>query len=84
MRSQGREAGECESGKPERNAKAATMRWSAGSVIDVCDSGFAAGLISYNGECSDGAHEALISADLWATYQVRREAQRIVPTKARS
>jgi len=72
------------SGNTVRIARTATTTWVAGSVIDVCDSGFAAGLITHNGRWHPGAHDALITQEQWAAYQQRREAQRIIPTKARS
>ncbi len=72
------------SGKPERVAKTATTIWAAGSVIDIADSPFAAGLVTHNGRWHPGAHEPLITTEEWAAYQARRDAQRQVPTKARS
>jgi site-specific DNA recombinase len=72
------------SGNPERIARTATTSWTAGSVIDVADSGFAAGFITHNGQWFPGSHKALIDSSTWQAYQQRRDAQRIVPTKARS
>jgi site-specific DNA recombinase len=76
--------GALRSGNPVRIARTATTTWTAGSVIDVADAGFAAGLITHNGRWFPGAQEPLISQAVWEAYQRRREAQRIVPTKARS
>ncbi len=76
--------GALRSGNPDRIARTATTTWTAGSVIDIADSGFAAGLITHNGRWYPGAHEPLISQEQWDAYQRRREAQRRVPTKARS
>lgn len=72
------------SGNPERIATLATTRWAAGTVIDVADSGFSAGLLTHRGEWLPGAHEPLIDRPTWEAYRKRREAQRVVPTKARS
>jgi site-specific DNA recombinase len=72
------------SGNPDRIAKMATTRWGAGTVIDLADSGFSAGLLTHRGEWLPGVHEPLIDGLTWQAYRKRREAQRIVPTKARS
>ncbi len=72
------------SGNSKRIERAATSTWLAGTVIDVADSGFAAGLITHNGRWYPGAHEPLISQQQWEAYQVRRDSQRLVSTKARS
>jgi hypothetical protein len=72
------------SGNPRRIARTATTTCTAGSVIHVADSGFAAGLITHNGCWSPAAHEPLIGAEQSEAYQHRREAQRVVATKARS
>ncbi len=72
------------SGNPTRIARAATSTWLAATVIDVADSGFAAGLITHNGRWYPGAHEPLIIQEQWQAYQVRRDSQRLVSTKARS
>jgi site-specific DNA recombinase len=72
------------SGNAARIKKTATAVWTANSVIDVADSGFAAGLITHNGRWHPGAHQPLITQDEWSAYQRRRDAQRLVPTKARS
>ncbi|MDP9434434.1 MAG: recombinase family protein [Actinomycetota bacterium] len=72
------------SGNPTRIARTATNTWTTGSVIDIADAGFAAGLITHNGRWHPGAHEPLINQELWEAYRTRREAQRVVPTKARS
>ncbi len=72
------------SGNPTRIARAATSTWLAATVIDVADSGFAAGLITHNGRWHPGAHEPLITQEQWQAYQVRRDSQRLVSTKARS
>ncbi len=72
------------SGNPTRIARAATSTWLAATVIDVADSGFAAGLITHNGRWYPGAHEPLITQEQWQAYQVRRDSQRLVSTKARS
>jgi site-specific DNA recombinase len=72
------------SGNPARLARSLTTRWSAGSVIDVADTGFAVGLISHLQQWLPGSHEPLITQAQWTEYQDRREAQRLVPTKARS
>jgi len=72
------------SGNPQRLARSLTTTWTAGSVIDVADAGFAAGLISHLNQWHPGAHDPLITSDQWAADQQRRDAQRIVPTKARS
>ena len=53
-------------------------------VNDVCDSGFPADLTTHNGRWYAGAQEPPITTEQWAAYQQRREAQRIIPTKARS
>jgi site-specific DNA recombinase len=76
--------GALRSGNPDRIARTATTTWTAGSVIDIADAGFAAGLITHNGRWYPGAHEPLITQETWDAYQRRREAQRRVPTKARS
>ncbi len=72
------------SGNPTRIARTATNTWTAGSVIDIADAGFAAALITHNGRWYPGAHQPLISQELWEAYRTRREAQRVIPTKARS
>jgi site-specific DNA recombinase len=72
------------SGNPKRIASNANAVWTAGGVIDVADSGFAAGLVSHGDEWHPGAQEPLITEEIWAAYRARREAQRRVPTKARS
>jgi DNA invertase Pin-like site-specific DNA recombinase len=72
------------SGNPARVERNANARWTAGGVIDVADSGFAAGLVSHKEKWLPGAHPPLISEVMWLAYRTRREAQRIVPTKARA
>jgi site-specific DNA recombinase len=72
------------SGNPTRIARTASTLWGAGAVIDVADSGFAAGLVLHHDRWYPGAHEPLITPEMWSSYQQRRESQRLVPTKARS
>ncbi len=76
--------GALQSGNADRISRMSTTRWTAGSVIDIADNGFAAGLVTRNGRWYPGAHEPLVDQDQWEAYQRRREAQRRVPTKARS
>lgn len=71
--------GALRSGNPSRIARTATIAWTAGSVIDIADAGFAAGLLTHNGQWHPGAHEPLIGQEQWQAYQRRREAQRMVP-----
>ena len=72
------------SGKPERIARFAAAKWSTNTVIDLVDTGFAAGLITHNGVWLPGTHESLITNDQWGTYRRRRDSQRQVSSKARS
>lgn len=72
------------SGNAVRIERTATTTWCAGSVIDVADSGFAAGLITHNSKWFPGSHEPLIDQGQWQAYQHRRDSQRQVATKARS
>jgi site-specific DNA recombinase len=76
--------GALQSGNADRISRMSTTRWTAGSVIDIADNGFAAGLVTRNGRWYPGAHEPLIDQGQWEAYQHRREGQRRVPTKARS
>ena len=72
------------SGKQDRIDRFAAATWTANTVIDLVDTGFAAGLIAHNGTWLPGAHEPLITTEQWEAYQQRRDSQRQVPTKARS
>jgi site-specific DNA recombinase len=72
------------SGNESRISKTVTTVWTANAVIELADAGFAAGLVPYKAKWYPGAHEALISDEEWSAYQRRRDAQRQVPTKARS
>lgn len=58
--------------------------WSDRSLRRVLDSGFAAGLITVAGERIEGAHEPLISGELWEAYQVARGARRVTRSSERS
>ena len=72
------------SGKQDRITRFDAATWTANTVIDLVDTGFAAGLITHNGTWLPGAHPPLITAEQWEAYQRRRDSQRQVPTKARS
>lgn len=52
--------------------------WSVTGLILCLDNGFAAGLIHTNGEYVPGAHQPIISADLWEAYRRARQRRRTV------
>jgi len=56
--------------------------WSQNSVRITLRSGFGAGLISSGGEYHPGAHEGVISEELWAAYQAR-VASNVRPPRGR-
>ncbi len=58
--------------------------WSDRSLRRVLDSGFAAGLITVDGEQRPGAHEPVISADTWDAYRVARGNRRVQRGSERS
>jgi site-specific DNA recombinase len=63
---------------------AATYRWKTSTVVDLLDSGFAAGLIWSDKQCHPGAHDALITPEQWRDYQAKRASRRAIPAKARA
>lgn len=58
--------------------------WSDRSLRRVMDNGFAAGFITVGGDLRPGAHEPLISRDVWDAYQVVRADRRVVRSSERS
>lgn len=58
--------------------------WSARTLRRVLDSGFGAGLIRVRGELLDGAHDPVISMDVWEDYQAARARRRVVRGAERS
>lgn len=58
--------------------------WSSKMLFRVLDHGFPAGLIRWHGETYPGAHEPLITPDLWQAYQDRREANRRIAPRTKS
>lgn len=55
--------------------------WSDTALRRVLDSGFAAGLIPWNGERHPGVHEALIDADTWQRYLDARARRGAAPSR---
>lgn len=54
--------------------------WSATAIRRVMDAGFAAGLIPYKGDKYPGAHEPLITPELWQRYlDARAERGQLAP-----
>jgi len=58
--------------------------WSDRTLRRVMDSGFAAGLITYNGEQKRGIHEPLITDDEWEAYLEARGRRRTYRRTERS
>lgn len=50
--------------------------WSDRSLRRMLDSGFAAGILHFNGQEYPGVHEPLIDADLWAAFCAARDGRR--------
>lgn len=55
--------------------------WCTQSLISTMDSGFAAGLIKHKGDLYPGAHNALITDEVWTAYQDRRAQRKKQPRK---
>lgn len=54
-------------------------------VLRRClDSGFAAGILTYDGTQYDGVHQPLITRELWDQYIARRNSRRSAPNVERS
>lgn len=58
--------------------------WSDRTLRRVLDSGFAAGILQFNGEEYPGAHEPLIDAELWRAYCAARDGRRRTVNTERS
>lgn len=58
--------------------------WSARTLRRVMDSGFAAGLLNTGGELVPGAHEPIITPELWDQYQEARNRRRVYRRTERS
>lgn len=58
--------------------------WSERTLRRVLDSGFAAGLITYQGEQKQGIHTPLINADDWDAYREARGRRRVYRRSERS
>lgn len=50
--------------------------WTDGTLRRLMDSGFAAGILTFNGQQYPGAHEPLITEQLWAQYLAARTPRR--------
>lgn len=51
-------------------------KWNDINLRRLLDTGFAAGLFTYNGEKRDGAQEPIISREEWDAYQAARQRRR--------
>ena len=58
--------------------------WSDRTLRRMLDSGFAAGILTFNGEQYPGAHQALIDADTWAAFHAARDGRRVTVNTERS
>lgn len=58
--------------------------WSDRTLRRVLDSGFAAGMITYQGETKQGVHEPLITSEEWEAYQEARGRRRVYRRGERS
>ena len=58
--------------------------WTPTTLLNNLDSGFGAGLVKFRDEIHPGAHEAVISEDLWARYVEARGRRRQRPRAERS
>lgn len=58
--------------------------WSERTLRRVLDSGFASGLITYQGQQKQGIHEPLITADEWSAYLESRGRRRVYRRSERS
>lgn len=65
-------------------SKSGNRAWTDRTLRRVLDSGFAAGLITIRGAQSPGAHEGVISKELWLRYLAARAGRRVARNSERS
>lgn len=65
-------------------SKAGTGAWSDRTLRRILDSGFAAGLVTAKGTTSLGAHEPVITHQMWTRYLDARSSRRVARNSERS